>query len=501
MATGKLLQALRSGLVTSAGVVVASGKVRFYDPGTLTPKAVYSDSAVSTTITQPLTLTAGGTGTVYVTGPVRMIAKDALDSTTLYDDVIASGVDGDTYVVSPSFNAGAETLLSTILDAVDDSFGGTDWQYKQAAAATPRTLKAWMGEVHISVKDYGALGDDANDDTAEIQAAIDAAAAAGASVYFPPGTYRITSAITMPSSSLTIRGIQWASIIKNMSTTGHAFSGGTDDATFQFIGLRVTANTQTTGYAFSFTAGQLILESVKVDLHRRCASSSGSNETPALVVANSLLTATNEATGACVVSDYMTMIRGSALASAHASSTAVTLSGNVGSIVSACIFTLGSGVGIHLSGTTTSATAVISGNVFSSGNRILIAAGVGAVSDSGNIGGTMVDARTGSPVRFSVSTTSTVNPLAALSSSTLITATVAGITVTVGSPGDHIGGTVHTVFCKNASGGAVTWAFGAAWTLTSAGVPTPATGNQTAIIFVHTNGEQWREVTRGSTVT
>lgn len=48
----------------------------------------------------------------------------------------------------------------------------------------------------VSVKAFGAKGDDSNDDTAEIQAAIDSAyTSGGGAVYFPKGTYRISDTI------------------------------------------------------------------------------------------------------------------------------------------------------------------------------------------------------------------------------------------------------------------------------------------------------------------
>lgn len=53
-----------------------------------------------------------------------------------------------------------------------------------------------------SALDYGAKGDGSTDDTAAIQAAIDACAAAGGGiVYFPPGTYLLSSVTTIDSIS------------------------------------------------------------------------------------------------------------------------------------------------------------------------------------------------------------------------------------------------------------------------------------------------------------
>ena len=54
----------------------------------------------------------------------------------------------------------------------------------------------------FSVADYGAVGDSVTDDTAAIQAAFDAAAPTGGTVYFPEGIYRTTSTVKIGKSAI-----------------------------------------------------------------------------------------------------------------------------------------------------------------------------------------------------------------------------------------------------------------------------------------------------------
>lgn len=78
----------------------------------------------------------------------------------------------------------------------------------------------------VNVKEYGARGDDVTDDTAAIQAAIDA----NDNVYFPEGRYIITSPIYLPQFK-TIRGDGHNSVIIKQGTTvgtgSNTMRGGT----------------------------------------------------------------------------------------------------------------------------------------------------------------------------------------------------------------------------------------------------------------------------------
>ena len=79
----------------------------------------------------------------------------------------------------------------------------TSEQVTFTAAGSGATLRNLVDKVRevVSVKDFGAVGDGVADDTAAVQAAVNAANC----VYFPAGTYKVTERI-LGKSNLTIRG-------------------------------------------------------------------------------------------------------------------------------------------------------------------------------------------------------------------------------------------------------------------------------------------------------
>lgn len=85
---------------------------------------------------------------------------------------------------------------------------------KIPASQIPALPYVKASELFYDVRDYGAKGDGATDDTAAIQAALDAArAVGGVAVYLPPGVYLISSYLRI-GSTVTLCGAGASSVLR-----------------------------------------------------------------------------------------------------------------------------------------------------------------------------------------------------------------------------------------------------------------------------------------------
>ena len=92
------------------------------------------------------------------------------------------------------------TTLQGFLAKLKSSVGATLVSWASGlTGAISRTVAAKLGDM-VSVKDFGAVGDGNTDDTTALQAAITYATGAGCELYFPAGTYKISSALTIIAS-------------------------------------------------------------------------------------------------------------------------------------------------------------------------------------------------------------------------------------------------------------------------------------------------------------
>lgn len=103
-----------------------------------------------------------------------------------------------------------------------------------------------QGELFLNVKDYGALGNGTTDDTAAIQATVDAAQALvtdvltdGVTVYFPKGKYKVTATVLITKSGITLAGAGGgASVITAASSNFNMVSFDNATATMYYCGVR-----------------------------------------------------------------------------------------------------------------------------------------------------------------------------------------------------------------------------------------------------------------------
>ena len=105
-----------------------------------------------------------------------------------------------------------------------------------------RSLQERFADV-VNVKDFGAKGDGVTDDTAAIQAAIDATIAAmtenghtGAVIVFPDGAYRVTSPINLFRANSTRRDLTIAGASQYSSKIIVDFYGDASQAVFDCLG-------------------------------------------------------------------------------------------------------------------------------------------------------------------------------------------------------------------------------------------------------------------------
>lgn len=203
-----LLDALATGVAGAA-----NGSATICRRGTSTPATLYAnyDGTGASTPSNGVTLDENGRAVWYVNEEVDVVVRDATATPVASFTVMVSATDVE--VISPSFTGtnyttgqsteGNPTTLSAILDNWRISAGASDWSVSVNSVETrlQDAFAAFSGVFYnVKAPTYGAAGDGTTDDTTAVQASLTAAGNAGGGiVFFPQGTYRITSALTVPS--------------------------------------------------------------------------------------------------------------------------------------------------------------------------------------------------------------------------------------------------------------------------------------------------------------
>lgn len=171
----------------NAGNPLVGGKLYTYAAGTTTPLATYTNAGGLTSNANPVILDSRGEADVWL-------------GTSQYKFKLTTSTDVEVWTVDNLNAADAVTLaaaLSGAAAAMAASNGSSLVGFIQpgtgAVATTVQTkLREW-----ISVKDFGATGDGTTDDYTSIVNAINQAISTHKDVFFPAGTYRITSGLVV----------------------------------------------------------------------------------------------------------------------------------------------------------------------------------------------------------------------------------------------------------------------------------------------------------------
>jgi len=204
----KLIEPLASGI---RGAEI--GSVVLLRRGTSTNATYYTDFEFQQQYSaSPIALDSNGGAVLYVNELVDVIVRDA--NGVIVREFVAGENATSVEVISQSFTgvdyedgssgANKPTTLANILDLWKTSSGTID--FKVLFNGTPTLLQNAFSATFFNVRSYGAVGNGVADDrTAIITAQAAAVAAGGGVVFFPAGTYRITSAIT-PAGGVTWLG-------------------------------------------------------------------------------------------------------------------------------------------------------------------------------------------------------------------------------------------------------------------------------------------------------
>ena len=194
------------------------------------------------------------TGTGAQTAFNLATAPVAENNTQIYIDGVYQ--QKDTYTLSgATINFSAAPPLNSTIEVVTfsiSSLGTTDASnvsYNEGGTgAVNRSVQDKLQE-SVSVKDFGAVGDGVTDDTAAIQAAINASNA----VYFPAGTYAIASSINL-KTNLILQGDGDATVLE-YTGTGYAihYADKTTDSVNNVVIKDLTVSTST-GSGIDFEA-------------------------------------------------------------------------------------------------------------------------------------------------------------------------------------------------------------------------------------------------------
>ena len=191
MATATLSPAPKLQFFDANGNPLVGGKLYSYAAGTTTPLATYTGNTTTTANSNPVILNSRGEAGVWLSSSYYKLKLTDSNDVEIWT---VDNVGG--FATMADLTAAIAALTASLAASSGSSMIGFIQAGTSAVATTAQTK---MRET-ISVKDFGAVGDDVADDTTKIQAAINYANTIGGDVYFPAGIYKITNTLTINNS-------------------------------------------------------------------------------------------------------------------------------------------------------------------------------------------------------------------------------------------------------------------------------------------------------------
>lgn len=172
------------------GAPLSGGILYTYAAGTTTPLATYTTNLGNVYNSNPIILNGAGrlANEIWLTqgSSYKFVLEDSNNIVIgVYDNIM--GANDPTATIE---------ILNTFETTLASSVGSSLVGYNEGSInAVTRTVQAKFRD-SISIKDFGAVGNGTTDDTIAIQNALNASLF----VYFPPGTYKITSPLTIQTN-------------------------------------------------------------------------------------------------------------------------------------------------------------------------------------------------------------------------------------------------------------------------------------------------------------